>query len=173
MPRPCKKSCCKNLYNPYKRPIGMVFICRIDNCGQPFKFESFLRLHQFKAHDENKLKPIARVKPFNQLAIAPPIEKVKVDKQLGNDKNVELVIKDILAPENYIANDCEKFTCPICAKQMMPGSMNYHFQRYHKQIVKFIEPKIKCSKCYGLIGPNLFYAHKRSCRTKLLAICSG
>ena len=171
MPRPCKKSCCKNLYNPYKRPTGMLFICEIDNCGELFKFKSVLQLHQIKVHEEKTVKPIANVKPFNQLAIMPLTETIVNDKQLRNDKTVRLVIKDIFAPENYIADDYGKFTCPICAKQMKPGSMNYHFKTYHKQLVKFVEPKVKCSNCNDLIKPQAYYAHRRSCRTKLLAIC--
>ena len=198
MPRPCKKACCKNLYNPYERPTRNLFKCRFPNCGQSFKYKSVLTLHEFKEHTQEKSKPVAYVKPFTQLALVSLDEAEEQDTNLDllkesrgtlenikkthknsnllkNDKTPKLVLNDILAPHRYIVKSTGVFSCPICQHETTPGAIYSHIKSKHKTILKFVKPKVQCIKCGILHHSNGISKHKKSCKSKrkenILSIC--
>ena len=164
MPRPCQKKCCHKIrYNAYEQQATVTrrLRCNIDRCGACFKHESVLRMHQIKEHRWLKPRPVAVIKPL--VKMVPNME-----------RKAKVILKDILAKENYSLGEHDRFVCPVCDKSTTAKAMYVHLSVNHKTLLKLVKPKIKCSDCNTFVHPNNIVPHKRSkfCNDgELLSLC--
>ena len=151
MPRTCRKPCCLDLPQlPKNKPDVKPFVCNVESCGASFKFKSVLTLHHRQNHPNAKNIYI--------------IESLKSQEEKVNretPKDVQIVLKNVLSDHYFCLPENARFNCPFCPTTTTSPSMYQHLRLSHRNLSRWINPKVICSRCGSKVHGGSFYHHRK------------